>query len=433
MQTPPGLPEIDPRTGILPPICPTDGNSGFPVNITGPDITDTLLDTIKMPTSYKYSFAPRSTVPAKIADSGYLDEPTGSSFSVDGIQYDLTNVQLVPPPSTLSANYRYEKLKAGRPIAEYLLQYKKRNASDIGEAALIIIFPIYNVANSEGTQVIARPVQDYLSMHLGLQTEGKPYTPEVFMTSLPDSPRSISYTTCIETSSGNLSIKVILFLNGYCVSVELAKAYADYLKALENQTPTVIPTYRIAPSLRGGADTFRKIMTSDGKLVVADQNSEGYIRSTDIGTNTQEFKQRMMSSTEKPTSVGAKASVSRANRTLQNFKCIPLDQAKDIKGNYVLVDPATGERTLDQELDNQNKEVNLFKQTSTPPTGGSTNTMTTAFIIFGSVLGIAIIIYLLRLLWNYASQMGWINLAKAADVAVANAAAAAAVPPGTPI
>ncbi len=421
MPTPPGLP----------PVCPLHGNNGFPVNITGPDITDSLLDEIKMSVSYKYSFAPRSTTPAKIADSGYLDEPTGSSFSVDGIQYDLTNVQLVPPPSAQSAAYIYEKLKAGRPIAEYLLQYKKRNNSDIGEAALIIIFPIYNVTNSAGTQVIARPVQDYLSMHLGLAVEGKPLTPEVFMTSLPDSPRSISYTTCIETLSGNLSIKVILFLNGYCVSADLAKAYADYLKALENQTSTVIPTYRIGPSLRGGADTFRKIMTSDGKLVVADQNSEGYVRSTDIGTNTQEFKQRMRSSTEKPTSVGAKASVSRANRTLQNFKCIPLDQAKDIKGNYVLVDPATGERTLDQELDDQNKEIKTFKDTSTPPTGGSTNTTITVLIVFGAIIGLAIIIYLLRLLWLYARDTGALHFMQSSQVVAENAAAtgAAAVIP----
>jgi len=411
---PPGLPKINPRTGITPPTCPTDGNSGFPVFITGPEMNDTLLDSIKMQSKYKYSFAPRTTLPSKISDNGFLDEPAGSSFMVDGIQYDLVNVQLVPPNASNSAAYTYAGFKVGRPIAEYILQYKKRNASDIGESALIIMFPIYNVARAEGTQVISRPVDDYLAVHLGLPQDVAGYpTPVVFFSGLPQAPRSISYTTCVETTNGLLRLKVILFLNSYCVSAVTAAGYAKYLSSLDTQAVPVRPRYRLGPSIRGGANTFGAADVKNGSLVASDESTEGYVRSGEIATTSGEFRQRMISSTDRPKDVAVKDAVHLGNRSTQQFKCIPLDKAKDIQGNFVVIDPVSGERTLKEELDDRDAVAKaLGAQAKSAPVAES-NKWKVVGITMIIIVAIALVIWGMRVFYNWLDLNHHLDVLKA--------------------
>jgi hypothetical protein len=424
---PPGLPKIDPRTGISPPTCPTDGNSGFPVFITGPEMTDTLLDSIKMQSNYKYSFAPRTTLPAKISDNGFLDEPAGSSFMVDGIQYDLVNVQLVPPNANNSAAYTYAGFKVGRPIAEYILQYKKRNASDIGESALIIMFPIYNVAKAEGTQVISRPVDDYLAVHLGLPQDVAGYpTPVVFFSGLPQAPRSISYTTCVETTNGLLRLKVILFLNSYCVSAVTAAGYAKYLSSLDTQAVPVRPRYRLGPSIRGGANTFGAADVKNGKLVASDESTEGYVRSGEIATTSGEFKQRMISSTDRPKDVAVKDAVHLGNRSTQQFKCIPLDKAKDVQGNFVVIDPVSGERTLKEELDDRDAVAKALGAQAKPAPVAESNKWKIVGITLIIIISLALVIWGMRVFYNWLDLNHHLDMFKSpemVDVTPVNAVA----------
>jgi len=429
---PPGLPTIDSRTGITPPTCPTDGNSGFPIFITGPEITDTLLDSIKMSAKYKYSFGPRTTLPSKISDNGFLDEPAGSSFIVDGIQYDLIAVQLVPPNSNQSAAYVYAGFKVGRPIAEYILQYKKRNASDIGESALIVMFPIYDVTNSAGSQVISRPVDDYLAVHLGLPQDVAGYpTPVAFFSGLSATPRSLSYTTCVETTNGLLRMKVVLFLTSYCISAATAKGYKDYLATLDKLAVPVRPRYRLGPSIRGGANTFAAANVRDGQLVASDESTEGYVRSGEIATNSGEFRQRMISSTDRPKDVAVRDAVHLAARSTQQFKCIPLDKAKDVQGNFVVIDPVSGERTLKDELDDRDAVAKaLGAQAKEAPKSGS-NKWKIVGIVLITIICIAVLIWVLRVLYNRAYDRGDLDALMSIPTVAARKAAEAATATAT--
>jgi hypothetical protein len=88
-----------------------------------------------------------------------------------------------------------------------------------------------------------------------------------------------------------------------------------------------------------------------------------------------------------PTPTAAKVDANGL-RTTQQYKCVPLDRLKDVSGNLVLLDPATGARTLADTLRDEEDAKNMEINDVLPPKpdDGTLSTWVTYLIIAGSVL-----------------------------------------------
>jgi hypothetical protein len=156
-------------------------------------------------------------------------------------------------------------------------------------------------------------------------------------------------------------------------------------------------------------------------------SANGVTFSNTISVNAPEFTRRFLWIATGFAS-GAAASNEKRLKTTIEYQCMPLDRVSDIDGKYVLLDPATGQRTLKDTLEGgdsaQKAELQLAMKQG--------DALKTFAVVIGVIAGILVAVIGLSFATKYIMNRQNVAIAAAVStgVPIAAAAATAAALPG---
>ena len=322
-------------------LCPATGNSGFPVTLQGEIKRAIIPDTSIQTTKFKTSLSVRAVPRTLDTTTGYIDEMTGQDtflfnttpYLLQTAQiYDARNNTVILPTNAGAPAF------TGQPAFGLALSFTKQQENYAGENALVILIPIFSQATVSNAAEYHVDINAYFADMMS-QTPSAARSLGVFLNY--ESFRA-SYTTCIELrESAPLNLRVLLF-PGYVIQSTTAAQFKS------------LPPLRIPGALRGfKATAFRRSIDASGAVIVTQWSDEGYCYAGLLSVGDANFAKRVTfyNSTIEPISGPIRPGTENL-RTTQQYKCMPLDRLKDVSGNLVLLDPATGTRaTLADQLD----------------------------------------------------------------------------------
>ncbi len=400
-------------------LCQASGNVGFPVVIQGTIQRATIPDTSIRTAAFKTSLSVRSVPRTYDSTTGYIDELAGQDtfifnstpYLLQAVQiYDARNNTVLLPAATGAPTFE------GVPAFGLALSFTKQQPNYAGEAALIVLIPIYSQAT----------VTTAAEYHVDIDK----YFKEIADRSISSETRSLgiflnyeafrcSYSTCVELRSGNvLNMRVVLF-PGYVIQSATAALYRS------------IPPLRVPGTLRDfQATAFRRSVNAQNQVTVSQWSEEGYCYAGLISVGDTEFYRRFTfyNSTIQPVAGPIRPGEEHL-RTTQQYKCMPLDKLKDVSGSLVLLDPATGTRTTladELELDEVVKQAEVADVL--PADGGGVKAF--LFRFAGTIATIVTVVFVGFLYYTLGQRFHTTENAVAAAtaaVAAANAVSNAAV------
>ena len=345
--------------------CPSDVNTGL-IQLVGPISSSDLSSITVNREPLMISFGPRSTAPSIVGNR--IDDSTQNTCTYRHSKFSLADVQIVSPVHTgfnLPGN-------TDTPQAELILSFSSNSqASSLSTASgVLICFPIYISTPANHDTYLDNVIQNDSTIAV------VPTLESLFYSSANDtSQTSFGYRTCFETVDGNQSVQSnSLFVNVYPNGIHLAPTTYQQLFSLLQQQLT---TYQVPPGLRGGDATIRLYtITDDGNKVPTQIDTNGVIYFSPLSTCSDDFKNRFeyfskpprLPSSVKPS---GKIVVSGTCPTVNQYKCIPFDQLRDVNDGYV---KASDGKCLDDYIkkgDTPSSKSNESNDTSIPPSGMS--------------------------------------------------------------
>lgn len=363
-------------------LCPIDSTSGF-IKLNSV-ITTSSIEQIKQDI-HSLTITPDPSKAIRSLNKNRINEDNSSNKLIyNNVIYTLIDVQIT---KLVHEGYRFPG-NTSQAVAELILTYGKNNTDPTG---VLLCFPIYTNSNRESNASYLKQIS-LDNMEAGNQGVG-------FASLFPNDSKSLAYKTCFDTSfrsnnrnqTNNYSLYVVVFPD------VIFMTNTDFLKLKTKIIGTQgidLPQYAIPPGLRNVEDTVvaYKIVTENNKGVkeVTETSRDGIIYSSFMSCNTDEFNTKFEYFSKPPeiaTSSGQRRLESQScpyYKTTQ-YKCVPLNKATDLSGNYVI----PGNKTLDKVL---SEEDELVKKQLTSAKGGDITSLTTEDIlgISAGIVGITL-------------------------------------------
>jgi hypothetical protein len=205
----------------------------------------------------------------------------------------------------------------------------------------------------------------------------------------------IAYKTCFETMKPSTqSLYVMVFPKG----IRMRSASYQQLVLRANGT---LPSYKVPPVIRDNEPTVLRYRMENGRKVATESSPQGEVYTTTVSTCTEEFQQRFehfilpaRKDTRQPSSSSSSSSSavstrleenkSCLQRTTEQYKCVPFNEATDLNGNIVI----PGNTTLEDVLKKQKESKESQDQAQTSV---SLSTEAIEGIIGGSIGGIILL------------------------------------------
>lgn len=354
--------------------CPTDANTGL-IHLVGPisssDLSDRMITVNK--SALSFSFGVRTTTPTLVGNR--IDESSSNhTCKHNHINYNLADIQITSPVHTgfnLPGDLR-------EPQAELILSFAPSTSRSSTETTsstenltgLLVCFPIFVSSSSVHADYLEQVIKNDPSNTV------IPTLETLFYSSKDDtSQTSFRYITCFETATESNYIQShSLYVHVYPNGVQLSSASYQQLYSLLHQQLT---TYQLPPGLRDFESTVRDYkMTDDGRKLPTQIDSNGVIYRTPLSTCSTEFKSRLeyftkppkIQGSKSPSSTSSSSSSSKTCPTLQQYKCVPFDQLRDVNGGYVKVSDGT---CLDDVIKSGKSISDGSEDTATPDTSTS--------------------------------------------------------------
>jgi len=204
---------------------------------------------------------------------------------------------------------------------------------------------------------------------------------------------SIAYKTCFETidkanNQTSRSLYIVIFPNGITLTSNGFQQLLLQMSLQDNK----LPDYSVPASIRGGDSTLKNYKFNNaGNKVPTVISTDGNIYSTPVSVCTDDFKHRFEYFTLPPRTSSSSSSLTNNWNSEQcpyyetsQYKCMPLNQSKDLSGNLVV----PGNKTLDKVLSERDQA-----QTNATTKDSSSQSLSTEQIeiIVAGVAGIAIV------------------------------------------
>jgi hypothetical protein len=397
--------------------CGLDGNIGFPYAFTGEMVNATLSE---MQTPIRFSFGDMKTTPTLMRETSSVNINASSSNTIlyNGTRYNLNYTQLCQPHSLWS-------LKNSNIVAEIIFTFITYDKSTINPLIITISYLIEKSAKG-----------DDKNEFLNSMFSNMPPTKNINIMDLcSTSPSHFLYYTCIPYLENG---KNIGGMRAMCIVGERAiKVNSDRLKQLNLRKfrlpSTLLLTYErqtiISYSIKA-AGMSNPVLSSTGETFTnsIDTNSEAFknrfkvfnfvkkARATSSKTRIEGFvgliqpegfvdasagsQQEGGNSTQETSDSTGKKSVDFV--TLDELKCYPISQKTDIKGDILLIDPATGKR-MDKHLLDANASFKLSGEVNPPEKNR------TFVIVLGVLAGLLLAIILMSLILNFVYKSNAID------------------------
>lgn len=429
--------------------CASDGNQGFPVPITGAlGPTDLAFKSIQASNEIYPSFGTRTTPRALVEQPSRNNRPEGrrnlidegpeSTLTYKGQKYSLVEVQVCRPLQSSS----WPNTTRGRNTADVAFFFSNFTTGTNIPSTIALIVPLYERESLEDPSKSTPKALSYFQNTYDFSQNAAGTGPnKSSITSLSQvfadllAPSYAVSATCVtlRTSATNTSsIQVITayFPGGWVLPKALIEGLGDFTFNGENRfAPIYIPA-----GCRGNLSTATNIPPSESSPAYAawieninNWSPYGETFTMPVSVSDQSFTRRFLYVEGGLVARGVASEQNRLKTTYE-YKCMPLDQAKDLDGKYVLLDPATGKRTLKETLE-------------APPPGTAAqdltitkgDTRTKSLVIFasviGAIVGFLVVIVGISYLSKYVLRAAGGETVAAATGAAATATAAVTSPP----
>ncbi len=345
--------------------CATDGNQGFPISITGPlTASDQAFQAIQGPAEIIPSFSQR-TVPRKLLNQSVqetgstqrnlIDENSSNTLMYRGTRYSLVQVQICRP-----SGGQWPGTPAGTNLADTVFIFS-RLGKDLNPDSIFLTVPLYSKESMSNIAIQSPKAQMYFEDTYNAtvpRADVAILKPRVG--SIGDlfgelaSPAYVTYISCIPLRSNTNSMTTMNILGayfpaGWILPDKLIKDTGNY-----NYNNSFAPLF-IPAAIRNGFPTAIRIpppIPAEQWIGSIDNwSAYGLTYSNPISVSDTTFTKRFLwiAGGLAQGSVGADPNAARLKTTIE-YQCVPLDRMKDIDGNYVLLDPKTGARTLKETL-----------------------------------------------------------------------------------
>lgn len=401
--------------------CATDGNQGFPISITGPlTASDQAFQAIKGPAEIIPSFSQR-TVPRKFLNQSVqetgstqrnlIDENSSNTLMYRGTRYSLVQVQICR-----IVGGEWPGTPAGTNLADAVFVFS-RLGKDLNPDSIFLTVPLYSKESMSNIAIQSPKAQMYFEdTYNATVPRADVATLKPRVSSIGDlfgelaSPAYVSYISCIPLRSNTNAMTTTKILGayfpaGWILPDKLIKNCGNY-----NYNNSFAPLF-IPASIRNGFPTALRIPppTPAEQWIGDIDNWSAYGRtySNSISVSNTQFSKLFVWIAAGLTqgSLAADPNTARLKTTIE-YQCVPLDRMKDIDGNYVLLDPKTGARTLKETLTGTpDQKIELALATNLD----SQN----IFKTFATILGV--IAAVISLIWGISELVG--RLLKRADMA----------------
>ena len=315
--------------------CSPSSQHGF-IQIVGP-IQQTDLDAITVQSSpLRLSFATRSTPPSLVASYIVEASPSDNTCTYKGKKYPLLDIQL-----TTAAHHGFMLPGMTQESwGELVLTF-----GAAGSMGLVLVFPLYTSTSPTRSEYLTA----LHAMDPSHPDSVRPPTLEtLFRTIDTEKQVAFGYTTCYETIAENQPTTNSLYVSVFPHGIQLLPADTETLK-------TSLRAYRIPVSLRGPDPTLRTYtLNQRGQKQVSTTSDDGELYTSAVSSCSAEFKTiefcalppTLVSLTGSKTVCGAPAADPSKPA---NYKCVPMEQLRDAKGQYIKL----GSKTLESILAEQ--------------------------------------------------------------------------------
>jgi hypothetical protein len=346
--------------------CGQDGNIGFPYTFTG-DITNVTLSTLQSP--LHFSFGSTMTTPTLQVETGYVSFSSSLTNSIiyNDTTYTMNTAQLcqaqslwAPVDSTI--------------VGELVFTFITNNKNTTNPLIIILSYLLkknVNYHNSNLLKSIFTRMPSSRSMSI---SELSQITPAHYV-----------YTTCIpfkETTS-------VRGLRALCVIGEMPiNIPPEYTKNL------ILTKYKL-PSTLISSNNGKTILsyTSDscGNMVAGEVSNIYNTYSNSILVTDTSFKTKFFKYIYNQSPSVTKLDTENAGYTrLDQLTCYPIKQKRDLDGEILLIDPATG-KPMDKYLADSNAEMKKLDMST--ETIEKNNTFAIVFGVIAGIIILALIVF----------------------------------------
>ena len=404
-------------------LCSSDGNQGFPVVLDGSisSESDPTFKAIQAEPEIYASFGTSISFPAmqnQIINETQntrrniilLPNMRGNSLNYKGGLYSLAHIQVCRKKQSGS----WPKGQGDYP-AECVFTFMGAEGISTGAPkAIMLIVPLYE----RERVTYSYNINNLPSLYFGqivMSSSDRPARPSVqSLGALFDAMNDKGYalfSSCIllrESPSRAItrSILGLYFPSGWVLPTDLIKALGDYTYGNSNTygeffIPSVArsgyPVAKVQPTVdQMNTIAGRQQYINDSNNTWS-HNGQTYVQI--INPIDINFRKRLLFVNKGLTGIGEMNTLS-ANRlkTTSEYKCLPLDRALDINGQYVMLDPKTGTRALADTLQGTTDQKMDIEITKNVDASGAIEKFA---IVAGSIIAFIVVILAFSLIVRY--------------------------------
>lgn len=330
------------------------------------------------------AFSIRST-PRKFLDKthGFIEDNANDTFFINRIPYTLQTIQFCKhwSGSTTTITVQPESDSPKEAFGQLVFAFKKAYSDYGGESVYFVIVPISATQDTSSYNTdIDLYFSDILNERIPQVKSLEPF--------FRGKTLRVGYQSCVELQNpGDGAISTLHVGVLLCPGVYIKTATVEGVKSYFG-TGTSIPSFILPAFAHPGLNTAK---SNNADKFTWSQTGETYTTSRDL-TAKQFFIFNTDISPNAATPTAAKVD-ENGLRTTQQYKCVPLDRLKDLSGNLVLLDPATGARTLADTLQDESEAQQLELKDvlpAKPDDGTMSSAVRTGLIIGGVILGLVV-------------------------------------------
>lgn len=392
--------------------CSADANQGFPINIQGQLAeNEERFKALKSIPEVHFSFADytikRELYARRELDTTkwgkcFMTESNNSSLTYKGFIYNLKTIQICAATHSGSS---WPRRPGPTNNADIIFTYSRTNTMDSNPSVFIVVIPLYLLSEISVSRSASVNAEAFFASVIENTEAIKSATPQA--STAPKYPSlstlfndltdkaAVFYMSCIQLrpppQAGKWLMKrmtaaTLYYPGGLIISDQKILwalggknklEFSPYILPAECRNKFLTPI-RQPPLANSSPEDVQKFIMEG-----TNWSSEGELRANMISVAATDFTRRFKWIEN---AVSGMTGTKRLKTTVE-YQCLPLDKVKDIQGSNVLLDPATGTRSLKDTL-----EPTADEQAAALAAKKSSSAAITFAIVIGSICAFLVLI-----------------------------------------
>lgn len=355
--------------------CATDGNLGFPISITG-SLSPSEQSFLALQANAEIipAFASR-TMPRRLnrqietevgeTQQNIIDEGDQNTLLYKGKRYTLIHIQICAANNGIGT-WPYTPKGTYLANAAFIFSRVERDSPQV----VVLTVPLYAKESMENLSLQNPKATMYFEdVRQATRDRFSDVAQRPRVANVGDlfgelaNPGYVTYITCIPIRSAPDKIATLNVLSAYFpAGWILPQGLIEYIGEYNYKDRSRFAQFYFPPISRASFPTaIQEPPPSPANSWIQDISNwsdGGQTFGNTISVSDPQFVIRFNWIASGIFTGSTDGNVKRLKTTLE-YQCMPLDRIKDIKGKYVLLDPATGERSLKDALDGGERKAEI--------------------------------------------------------------------------